>query len=355
MPGLAFSPVYASDTYRLLEVNADIENALTTRQGVVIKGNPHDEAVMCTANATYAVREVQLSNSLLVCDTDSAIQDRWLVTSTLTSHLEVSACPPRLERLQYILKQSQYSGPENEASISQDALMTLETLTNMIQASEGEIKAELEGLGAFELHGYWRIVDETYMLQLVSLICNNAVANGYSLDHIESEKAFEWIGEGYLDKVVDHCLAWFSTPGTRNGIYALDQQKFATNLGVQLLRDYQNERFRLNEFLDVWQRLVEDAQLSVIPSLDWLKGWAFVDQPSPTQAYISYFSARDLPSSPIARFQRLFAQQRKWSASDIYPYIANLAQDKKKLDIVLLKYTKSLKENGEIFYTAKIK
>jgi sister chromatid cohesion protein DCC1 len=70
---------------------------------------------------------------------------------------------------------------------------------------------------------------------------------------------------------------------------------------------------------------------------------------------ISYFPLSELPADPAARFSQLFLEQKQWAPEDIMPFIEDLAPDKKKLDALLLKFTRSQKQDGRVVYGSRIK
>lgn len=102
-------------------------------RSLCIKGLPDDDAVLCTSESTFAIREVQLSNSLLLVsplphsdinqpmltEDDSAAPEIWSVQDNLSSTIELTPCLPRLERLNELLGASMYAGPEAESQHSQ--------------------------------------------------------------------------------------------------------------------------------------------------------------------------------------------------------------------------------------------
>jgi sister chromatid cohesion protein DCC1 len=83
-----------------------------------IKGSVDEDAVLCTKNKTYTVRQVNLSNSLLLA---SHIQDGdisvYNIKDTQFSTIELLPCLPRLEKLDTLLTPTMYTGPENEANV----------------------------------------------------------------------------------------------------------------------------------------------------------------------------------------------------------------------------------------------
>lgn len=78
---------------------------------LVIKGQPHDDAVLCTHDTTYNIRAVQNSNSLLLCQPDKG--KRVAIQDTLHQTLELEMVVPKLERLSGLLRGQEWSPDED--------------------------------------------------------------------------------------------------------------------------------------------------------------------------------------------------------------------------------------------------
>lgn len=83
---------------------------------IVIKGLADDEAVLCTESKTYIVRQVNTSNSLLLTTKDP-VSDQHIVHDDVSSTIELLPCIARLSRIDELLRESSYSGSQNEREI----------------------------------------------------------------------------------------------------------------------------------------------------------------------------------------------------------------------------------------------
>jgi len=55
------------------------------------------------------------------------------------------------------------------------------------------------------------------------------------------------------------------------------------------------------------------------------------------------------------RFMALFEVKAKWEAQEIRPFLRDLVLDEKKLDILLLKFARSVKQpGGGVIYSSRI-
>lgn len=95
-----------------------------------IKGNPEEDAVLCTPDKTYAIRSVVLSNSVLVVtpgpptvDEESG-QEREVavIRDQLNEILELVPSIPKLHKLDTLLRGAEYGEEhEDEESIESES------------------------------------------------------------------------------------------------------------------------------------------------------------------------------------------------------------------------------------------
>lgn len=106
-----------------------LNTLLLTLPSLVINGRHGDEAVLCTADKTFALREITQSNSLLLCSlvtpqtTASSPMEaegkgenapRLCLKSNVSQMLELVPVVPRLERIVELLQGSVYEGEAEE-------------------------------------------------------------------------------------------------------------------------------------------------------------------------------------------------------------------------------------------------
>ena len=81
---------------------------------LTVKGDPDDDAVLCTGEKTYGMRSIGLSNTLLVVTPvpdDCASQfadDAVVIRDQLKEIIELTPSVPKLHKLSKILKDRQY-------------------------------------------------------------------------------------------------------------------------------------------------------------------------------------------------------------------------------------------------------
>lgn len=122
---LAFSPtsVNESGNFRLLELPPDLLKLIESGENPpltwAIKGNPTEDAVLCTNDKTYSIRSVSLSNSILVA-TPGEEQDQVVIRDTSHELLQVAPIVPKVHRLTGLLRGREYD--EGREDLDDDML-----------------------------------------------------------------------------------------------------------------------------------------------------------------------------------------------------------------------------------------
>lgn len=85
-----------------------------------------------------------------------------------------------------------------------------------------------------------------------------------------------------------------------------------------------------------------------------LEGDCLIDEDTHGTKYLIYFPKTKLPFEPKARLAELFRVRHRWTAQELDPYVNDLAPDKKRLDALLLKYTRVQKIGNLVVYTSRL-
>ncbi|RUS28396.1 sister chromatid cohesion protein Dcc1 [Jimgerdemannia flammicorona] len=416
---IRFHPTYNPHSYSLIELPTapdEFPDCLS------IKGLPDDDAVLCTNDTTYAVRNVQLSNSLLLISPSSDNTDdseqTWSVHDNLSSIIELVRCLPRLERLNYLLDTNLYAGYEAESQHSQvcttdqffafqrhvaigchrnfaptshgihsdsvnhqASLYTWEDLQTLVQASDAELRKGLRDRNAILIDGHYRLLHPVYFHTVLDTLITSATAEDMPLEALRLVDCSRSLQEHDIPpEIVRHCLRSFSDPGegwkqedegNDDEVYALSEVKVCQFLGLRLLTaERVREIMEPDRVYDIvgahGSRSVyripghAEGDTHVVTEGHHLLTYPHTDPSNPNARLITHFSYTDLPLDPARRFAELFAARKRWTADEIQPYIADLVVDKKKLDAVLLKHTRTVKEKGPsgqmmTVYTARMK
>ncbi|KAI7852430.1 sister chromatid cohesion protein Dcc1 [Circinella umbellata] len=370
MPELIYSNDFHKGTYSLIELSNDkIAEAIESSGELVIKGLPEDEAVLCTHDQTFSLRQVNTSNSLLLARKELSNDSILHVIDDLSHTIEVIPCLARLTRIDDLLQPTKYAGEAVEHKNANKEQYSYQELLSIIQASEAELRQGLSERNAFELNGKYRILERSFMHGLLDALITNATIAELNLDAMPLEAAKDCIrqyhedGVNIPDPVVMACLKAFSTTSDNidnDGelILKLDQYKVCRFMGEVILASARGKEWTLDDFHQVWRRLVPDV---FTPNMEQMLQGLYIttERAAPglgrIQSYVSYFPVTELSVDPAQRFASLFAEKKQWTPEQIIPYIQDLASTPKARDALLLKFTRTQKSNGQVLYGSRIK
>ncbi|KAJ3290552.1 Sister chromatid cohesion protein DCC1 [Borealophlyctis nickersoniae] len=386
---LYFAEDFDPRQYKLVELPKEVADLFDEKNNggkppaqLVIRGLETDEAVLCTPSTTYAIRDAHTSNSLLLLEPtprdptefafhqndedapeDANGESTWTenakvyeIRDCLTAYLELAVCQPRVERLRTELEEEMYLGPTEDAKAAaknpERKLHTLESLREIVQASDQEILEGLDEINAVCIDGAYRLLDPSYQKHVLQLLLTSIAEQEYPVHELHLSDCLGMFDEddGIPDTILAHTLKIFSDKRTVSDVdevYQLSETKVCRFLGEQLLA--QSDRIRLEAFVEAWEGAVMDP---FVPSLDMLKGLYLIETMA-KQSSIRYFPKSLLPMDAKQRFERLFHERRKWEYEDLLPYISDLAPNTKKLDAILLKYARMSKVEGKTFYSSR--
>ena len=142
---------------------------------MVLRGQPDEDAVLCTQSKTYAMKFVGTSNSVLLVPpanhseyyenqlkNDSNSDEEKVVAPVLkvvSGNMELIETAPRLDKLKSLLSEKPYKLEEDdmgnleENQESRIGLYNWNDLVDNIQASDEELLSGLQALSALERRG----------------------------------------------------------------------------------------------------------------------------------------------------------------------------------------------------------
>ena len=127
--------------------------AIEAGRKLFIRGGMDDDAVICTAEETFSLRELVTSNMFLVVEKDG---NRGLVVGKPTTTLEVTFMPraPGIDKLDKALRAHPYNGSNaEEAAFTGVDELHVEKIYGSIPASSNEISDFLKTQGALVIRG----------------------------------------------------------------------------------------------------------------------------------------------------------------------------------------------------------
>ncbi|XP_025415371.1 sister chromatid cohesion protein DCC1 [Sipha flava] len=356
-------PIYFSDSfekYKMLELDEHILKDLKCGQKVVFKGEQNESAVLCTENKTYDVKEAETSNSILLLPEltfpNEDVVDEQLtirkVVSLFHTYYEVKPCRPRLKKLRNLLEKCSYKGSELENEVlTSNEMYNFEKLSALIQASDNELKCALKDLGAFQIDGYWRVLEFDYECRTLSFLLNLIDEQSWPYNMFPMEECSKILNELLPPVIVEHIIdkysVWCVSMNLSQTHRSLIEDKVCRFMAVGLLRPC--DKFNLSDFKTAWQGSVPEGMTT---NLKQLEGTVLVDLSSHPQT-ICYFNEQELPDNIMDRMQYLFEVRGKWTFNEIQPFVEKLATDKVNVNNLLAKYARATNVDGIRFYCSK--
>lgn len=162
----------ANEEYKLLELDEDGLNYLLEGNSLVIRGSENDNAICCTTNSTFSFKVAEISNPLLitsnlslsgVCDQNMSVNSQVLFMTN--SYFLIAKEKPKLQKIKNILEMNLYSGKAYEQNSAQK--YSINHFLDFVQASEEEIYTYLNFIQAYQIDGYWRLLDFKYLNKIM--------------------------------------------------------------------------------------------------------------------------------------------------------------------------------------------
>lgn len=380
---------------------------------IVFKGCGEEEAVLCTSEKTYLVREVETTNLVMLVkdptdpqtseeshkpadivndipmncvegSTEQNLLERGsdqnlvLVTALVKSHLELSQIKPKLEKLDQILKMKHIIKDIHNIEHGGQELPEGETwngIVGSVQASDNEISEALLELGAVRIDGRWMGISQETYSSFVKFVMLTAAEHGWGLDKIPSvEMALELEKHGVhgqLTLQLLHKLShenhskvtfedldrkdWREMPNSLKPC-SLDSDLVSRHIGIGLLLDKPTWE-DIDEFMEAWKFHLPDH---IHPNMGMLKGEC-IDIGSGSlgrknsKTCIRKLSAHELSRDPSERFEQLFKVQKEWTFAKVEPYICKLTGPGQTVEELLLKYARPCQTHpgDQVTYTAR--
>ncbi|WFD28173.1 Ctf8p and Ctf18p associating protein [Malassezia nana] len=328
--------------YRLIEVPPDLEAYWERGEGpLTFNGRVSDEAVLVTRSATYAVRQVSQTNSLLLCGLERASNGDIVLRMHQNARdtLELVRTSARLDRLAELLEADEYTGPDDEHHAARH--YTWSEVSSIVQASEEELQQGLRTYHIVELHAPPLVEHllRTLLAHLDVLAC--------APERIPYDRMCDALAARSCRAVAEALVGdWFcATPMAPGGavpaLVPLARADTARFLGLQLLRTL--KRARLIDFLSRWR--AELGPLAPDAALPLLQGYYLLSPPPASFATVSAHAASPpepaaqaladaltiesfahtaLPLAPAQRFQDLFLVREQWVREELVPFIEPL-------------------------------
>ncbi|XP_009758567.1 uncharacterized protein [Nicotiana sylvestris] len=328
-------------------------------QRVTLRGQPDEDAVLCSQSKTYAIKFVGTSNSVfLIPPPDLPIthgaspnssekhHDNLTVASVIKvvpGSLELVEVAPRLDKLKSLLSENPYgfdevSQMDTEFAHKSRGLYAWDDLVEKVQASDEELCTGLRALSAVEIDGYWRLLDENFVDEILNMLLHDAVLNDWPLSALNEDEVLRVLeADGFPRKIVRHCLEVYGSKvddDTRGGCtWRLEERLVCVHFARVILR---GKKMKLERFMEEWRKKVPEGMNA---SFDVLEGEVLTEKLG-IETRIYAFSVSSLPSVPAERFSKLFQEKPKWEWNELQPFVRDLKLPGLSLEGLLLKYTR---------------
>jgi sister chromatid cohesion protein DCC1 len=344
---------FASDLkqkYRLLELSDPaLLNAVKVGSTLYVKGRPEEEAVMCSNDCTFRVREIHTSNLHLFLEGNT-------ITELTTSLLEAKKVPGRLNKLREYLEACPFEGPDEEVPLEDLKRLEMDTLFSEIQASDEEIRIFLADSGAILVDGKYRMMGSSYLCRFFKMLFSLLTINDLDLDgEVEKDRIleiFESESDEFPPKIIEHLLTVYASPGETNSDelkVLFDQRRICRFFAEELLMA--RPVWIQSEFLEAWRRLAGDLWLELGMISDMI-----LREPISGSAdiKISYFPATSLPVDPNQLFGKLFEMRSRWELATLEPFVVHASKvlGIEPLDLIVKNSRLSVDPNGTRIVTA---
>ncbi|KAF8205052.1 sister chromatid cohesion protein Dcc1 [Pholiota molesta] len=368
---LNFSPFSSNeaDSFKLVELPPDltalIENAINNEEDIslTIKGQPNEDAVLCTGDKTFAMRSIGLSNTILVVTpvqddyASNFANDALAIRDQVSEIMELIPAVPKMHKLTGLLRERQYDDSSEDDIYEEDGTQihyTYDDARAEIQASDAELDKGLKDRRILIINNELRPIKPEYLNRLLELILNLLISLSMKYTSVSVEQLSSVLADGHeVPRAVStQIMAWFGE--LKDGRWKMDVGSVVRELGLGILRNHRHDPISQGDLLLRWKTQVGDTFESLV-SIGLLEG-NYIE--SETINYgdnltLKYFPASDLPVDPAARFSDLFLTRKKWKGEDISPFLSDIAVNSKERDKLLLKYCRTVTESGGVRYTAR--
>jgi sister chromatid cohesion protein DCC1 len=196
------SSVLANEEYKLLEMDEEKLNYLLDGNSLIIRGGETDNVVCCTSDSTFSFKVAEISNPLLVSSdlilsghADEQTSSNSEIVFMTNSYFMMAKEKPKLQKIKNLLELNLYSGRAYEQSEAKK--FTINDFLDLIQASEAEIYNYLNYIQAFQIDGYWRLLDFKYFNQILDNVLKIIDEKCWTLDKIPAKEIYQELDSIY--------------------------------------------------------------------------------------------------------------------------------------------------------------
>ncbi|KAJ6628699.1 sister chromatid cohesion protein Dcc1 [Mycena sp. CBHHK59/15] len=339
-------------------IEAAVESLTPLR--LSIKGHSGEDAVLCTNDATYTIRSVVLSNSILVVMPQlPTSSDTVVIRDQVNEILELTPSVPKIHKLSSLLRGREYDDMhENDddegLSLRQGRKgLTCAAAKAEIQASEVELERGLRQQRVLNVNGELRPIAPGYLTSILESILNFLASQSLLYQAVPAEELSSTLAdENEISRSVStQIMFWFGE--VYESTWSMDVDSVLKEIGLGILRHHKDDPIEKDTLLAKWKLVVGDTFEASV-SLTLLSGnYLMSTAPMTGNEMLTYFPSTALPVDPPSRFIDLFLTRPRWKAEDIAPFLSDIAINTKDRDKLLLKFTRATTDTQGLWYTKK--
>ncbi|KIR53055.1 sister chromatid cohesion protein DCC1 [Cryptococcus gattii Ru294] len=367
------------EIYQLLELPPDLlklVEALKDKEDgqvfpLTIKGRPSDDATLCTADSTFLLRTVGISNSLLVClppspddlsysfTKDEKDRPTLQIRDICHQVLECVPVAPNLERIRTVLRASAWEGmggglgkrKREDGDGRKVKRWTKEQLRSVVQASDAELEQGLKERNVIEVDGRMLLLPSFHLKDFLNILLSLLAINSSRSPTTAPFQTIIIALEEYdvPPSISVPVLDLFGT--VEDGQWMANVERMVKEVGLGILCAVKKDKKR-DEFMSEWQEEVGETWREYT-DLKLLEGEYLLSPPPPSalsfaspSPLISYFPLASLPLQPAERFAELFLTRQRWRPEEMAPFLRGLTRDgdSKGRDKLVAKFVRIVKE-----------
>jgi len=228
MTQLYFSNNLKERQFKLIEISQDLLDQIK-KTGVHIKGRENEPVVLCTPNMTFELKQVEVSNTVLILENVPGTTEKEIIHSVVSSQLEVKPTAPKLSHLKVLMK-TQILDPNDTDGT--ELIYTTSNLLPLIQASQVELMKGLVDLGAFQFNCKWCLLSVGAEFDILEELTTMVRAEGWDFDGVPLSECEQKMIKSHPKEVIQHCLNSYFTK--TNGIEKFNGHKYCLTCAVYL-------------------------------------------------------------------------------------------------------------------------
>ncbi|CAF0865449.1 unnamed protein product [Brachionus calyciflorus] len=341
--------VTLNEEYKLLELDEEKLNYLIEGNSLVIRGDESDNAVCCTQNSTFSFKVAEISNPLLI-SSDLILSGKTDETKALNSEIVfmtnsyfiMAKEKPKVQKIKNLLELNLYSGKAYEQNEAKK--FTMNDFLDQIQSSEDEIYSYLNFIKAFQIDGFWRLLDFKYLNQILDNVLKIIDEKCWLMDKIPVKEIYT-----ELDSIYDMYLIFLFKVRKRNepNFYSIKKESIMHFYAEAILRA--TLKMRYCEFQLILQKSLPN-NFDLEFNLNLIQDLCYIEEP-----YIYYLNVQDMPDDLDKRFKYLFEKRKKWSQDELKAFIQDLCSNNPtEISTALTKHCRSYNQNGIKYFTSRI-